>query len=337
MTSPLPLRFGILGAANIARAFAAGVAPSTAVKVVALASRDIAKGRSFANDIGVGCVHESYEALLSDPDIDAVYIPLPNNLHAKWAIRAAQAGKHILCEKPLAVNSCEARAMFAAARENGVFLAEAYPYRAQPQTLKLRQLLAEGAIGPVQLIQASFGFTFTNPANIRLDPAMGGGALLDAGSYAVSFVRMVAGELPKRVLASALWTDSGVTRTVAAMLEFASGLRAQLSCSFSTAFHRHALIAGQSGILETTFLNHPPEGGEAVIHLRRGVRVDTVRETIATPGPNGFLAEAEEFARSITHGRQCWNGSTEQESVDTLAIIEAILQSIELDGWIGMN
>jgi hypothetical protein len=170
-SSPRPLRIGILGAANIARLFVAGVCPSLKVAVTAVASRDVERGRKFASETGITQVQPTYEALLADPEIDAIYNPLPNNLHAEWSIRAANAGKHVLCEKPLATSATEARAMFAAAARNGVQLAEAYPYRAQPQTLKLRELLKEKAIGRLQLIQASFGFPMTDAANIRLNPA----------------------------------------------------------------------------------------------------------------------------------------------------------------------
>ena len=138
---------------------------------------------SFARELQVPHVHPTYEALLADPAIDAVYNPLPNSLHAEWSIRAADAGKHVLCEKPLAASAAEALAMFEAARRNKVYLVEAYPYRAQPQTLKMRELLAAGAIGRVQMIQAFFGFSLSDPADIRMnariivvgiaDPALG--------------------------------------------------------------------------------------------------------------------------------------------------------------------
>ena len=160
--------------------------------------------------------------------------------HAEWSIRALDAGKHVLCEKPLATSGQEARAMFDAAKRNDRRLAEAYPYRAQPQTLKLGDLLRQNAIGRVQLIQASFGFPLADAANIRMNPALAGGALMDAGCYPVSFVRMVAGSRPARVQALAQWSDSGVDRTLVASLEFASGLIAQISCTFATARHRRA-------------------------------------------------------------------------------------------------
>ncbi len=336
MTNLHPLRLGILGAANIARAFAHGVAPSPHLEIVALASRDPEKGRAFAQEIGVARVHASYEALLQDQDVDAVYIPLPNALHAEWVIRAAEAGKHVLCEKPLAVSAAQTRAMFDAARKHQVQLAEAYPYRAQPQTLKLRELLAAGTIGKLQLIQASFGFLFSDPANIRLNPALGGGALLDAGSYVANFVRMVAGELPSRVHASAHWAQSGVDRTMVATLEFRSGLLAQIACSFATAFHRRALIVGDAGSLHTTFLNSPPEGGPPTIELRQGVRATAPLETIETAGGSGFLAEAEAFWKLVAQGPAHWTGTTPQESIDTAVILEAILHSAKAGDWVAL-
>ena len=241
-SSPRRLRIGVLGAANIARLFVEGVRPSPKVAVTAVASRDVERARKFASATGIAHVHSTYAALLADPDIDAIYNPLPNSLHAEWSIRAANAGKHVLCEKPLATSASEVRAMFEAATRNGVYLAEAYPYRAQPQTLKLRELLKENAIGRLQLIQAAFGFPLSDASNIRLNPVLAGGSLMDAGCYPVSLVRTIAGERPNRVHAVARWSESGVDRTLVATIEFASGLLAQISCSFATARHRHAFV-----------------------------------------------------------------------------------------------
>ena len=210
-----PLRIGVLGAAKIARLFVDGVRPSRKVVVAAVASRDVDRATAFARDAGVAMVHPTYEALLHDPEIDAIYVPLPNNLHAAWSIRAADAGKHVLCEKPLAATAAEARAVFEAARANGVYVVEAYPYRAQPQTLKMRELLTADAIGKLQLIQASFGFPLTDVANIRMNPTLAGGALMDAGSYPVSLVRTIAGTKPTRVFAISRWLGSRIVRRLA--------------------------------------------------------------------------------------------------------------------------
>jgi len=322
-----PLRIGILSTANIARAFVSGVRPSSTVTVTAVASRDAAKAEGFAREVGIPRSFGSYEALLADREIDAVYIPLPNSMHAEWSVRAAEAGKHVLCEKPLSATATEARTMFEAARKHGVCLVEAYPYRAQQQTLKLRELLEAGAVGRVQMIQASFGFTISNNPNIRLNPALAGGALMDAGSYPVSLVRMVAKKRPSRVTAVAHWTDTGVDRTLVATIEFASGLFAQISCSFATAVHRQALIAGSEGVLQTTFFNHPSPATPPVLHLRHGKGWDSVTETIEVTATNGFLAETEAFERLVRHGPTYWTGASPEESVDIMLTLEAILHS----------
>src|SRR3984957_8030445 len=168
-----PDRYGVLGAANIARQFTRGLAGSEVAVVDAVASRGAEKAASFAAELGIPRHFGSYEALLADPGIDAIYNPLPNDLHAEWSIRACEAGKHVLCEKPLAVTGSEARAMFAAARRHGVVLVEGFPYRAQPHASKLKELVAGDAIGRVQTMHAAFGFNLTDEANIRLDPTLG--------------------------------------------------------------------------------------------------------------------------------------------------------------------
>ena len=322
-----PLRIGILGAANIARLFITGVAPSTRVSVTAVASREVRKAQEFANEYGIGKWYGSYDALLADADIDAVYIPLPNVLHAEWAIRAAEAGKHILCEKPLAVTAADARAMFDAARKNSVHLVEAYPYRAQPQMLKLRELLDAGTIGKPEFMQASFAVIFTDPTNIRMDPALGGGALLDAGSYIVSLIRLVCGERPTRVNAVAQWLESGVDKSVLATLEFASGFSAQMVCSFSAAYHRQAYIVGDAGTIQTSFLNHPPLGGPPAIRIQRGATIEAASEIIETAGGDGFLLEAESFQQMLAGGLDKWTGVSEEETIDIIMTLEALAQS----------
>lgn len=341
MTEFTPVRFGILGAATIARAFARGLADSPLAAVAAVASRDADKAGAFAAEFGIPRAHAGYEALLADPGIDAVYIPLPNHLHAEWAIRAAGAGKHVLCEKPLAVGGEQARAMFAAARAHGVCLAEAYPYMSQPQTLRLRELLAEGTLGRVQTVTASFGFALCapdgsplgDPADIRLDPARGGGALLDAGTYAMSLIRLAVGERPARVHATARYTRSGVDLTVAATLEFPGGAVAQLGCSMATAPHRHALIAGERGTVETGYSNHAPAGGVLPLRIGRGTP-DPSFEVVEVPGGNGFRAEAESFARMVRLGPRHWDGASETESIDTALALQAIAASARNDVWV---
>ncbi|HYQ98553.1 MAG TPA: Gfo/Idh/MocA family oxidoreductase [Casimicrobiaceae bacterium] len=321
------MRIGILGAARIARLFVDSVRPSTKVAVVAIAARDATRARAFAAELGIPRVHASYESLLADPELDAIYNPLPNTLHAEWSIRALGAGKHVLCEKPLAMSSRDADAMFAAARSSGRYLVEGYPYRAQPQTVKLRELLASGAIGTVQVVQASFGFPMRDLANIRYDPALGGGALTDAGSYPVSLVRMIAGERPRRASALAQWSSTGVDRALVGLIEFPGGLLAEVSCSFGTARHRHAVIIGDAGMITTTFLNDTSAALPPRIEVRRGTGYDSVRESIVTAEANGFRAEADAFADLVRHGWSRWPGATPEESADTARILEALATS----------
>jgi D-xylose 1-dehydrogenase (NADP+, D-xylono-1,5-lactone-forming) len=319
------LRIGVLGAANIARSFIAGVKPSSKVKVTAVASRDAGKAEQFARANGVARHFGSYEALLADGEIDAIYNPLPNSLHAQWSIRACEAGKHVLCEKPLCVTPSEAHAMFAAAGKYKVHLVEGYPYRAQQQTIKLLELVATGTIGRVRLIQASFGFKLAAGPNIRVDSALGGGSLLDAGTYPVSLVRMVARERPSRVHAVARW-EGDVDRSLAATIEFESGLLAQIASSFDTSVHRQALIAGDEGVIQSPFMNHPPLDRPAEIMVKRGTGWDAEYKTVGMPASNGFLAEAESFADLVKTGSG-WQGPTAEESTDIVAMLAALLSS----------
>ena len=195
-----PLRWGILGTARINRMLIPPLRVSPGNRLVAVASRDLARGEAYAREWEIGRVHGSYEALLADPEIDVVYIPLPNHLHAEWTIKAARAGKHVLCEKPLALTVEDVDAMTAACREAGVVLAEAFMYRHHPQTLKVKELLDAGAIGTLRFLRGSFSFPLTRPNDVRLRPEWGGGCLWDIGCYPLSFARYLVGPRAARGL-----------------------------------------------------------------------------------------------------------------------------------------
>jgi D-xylose 1-dehydrogenase (NADP+, D-xylono-1,5-lactone-forming) len=302
------LRIGILGTARIARQFAQGVAPSETVEVIAIASRDAHKAEEFAHEMAIPRSAGRYEDLLTDPELDALYVPLPHSLHAEWVVRAAAAGKHVLCEKPLALDGAQARAMFKSAEEAGVVLVEGYPYLAQPQTAKLRALLDAKAIGPLHLIRGIFGFTMNHLGDFRLDCAQGGGALMDVGCYPVSLVRVLSHERPVRVHAFARRTSSGVDQTLVATLEHESGLLAEISCSFATPLYRRAEIFGTAGMIETSYSNHTSTKLPAELHLRRGVAPDSPRETLQLNTGNGFRLQAEAFRQHILTGAATWSG-----------------------------
>lgn len=321
-----PLRIGMLSTANIGRHFAAGCRGSAKVEVVAVAGRDPARTAGFAGRNGIPRALDGYAALLADPEVEAVYNPLPNTMHAEWSIRALEAGKHVLCEKPVAVTADEARAMFVAAERAGLLLFEAFPYRAQPQTLALAKLVAGGEIGRPLIVQAAFGFPVANPANIRLDPDLGGGSLLDAGSYPVSLIRMLAGEQPSRVSAAATWGATGVDMTLAATFEFPSGLLAQAASSFGTGLYRRAIVACENGVVETDFLNHLTSDQPGDLRVSRGGWTPT-HETMDFAPLDGFRAEAESFADAVRAGPAAWNGIGARESVDVMAMLDATIAS----------
>ena len=325
-----PLRIGILGAARIARKFVEGVRGSTKVRVTAVASRDRARATEFAAVLGVPHVFDTYDALIASQVTDAIYNPLPNGLHGEWSIRAMDAGKHVLCEKPLAVSRAEAERMFAAARRNNVRLAEAFPYRSQPQTLLLQQMLADGAIGRVRMVTATFAFTLANRSDIRLDPALGGGALMDLGAYPLSLIRMIAGAAPTAMQVLGGMDPGGVDSTAMATLQFASGMLAQASCSFDAAVHRQALIAGEDGVIETSYANHTSADMPPALVIRRGRDNRDIRETIVADAVNGFLAESEAFADYVAG--QPWNGISERESIDVAAMLETLRQMLAVGG-----
>ncbi|MFO1287447.1 MAG: Gfo/Idh/MocA family oxidoreductase [Rubrivivax sp.] len=341
-----PLRLGILGCAKIAGIFCrhviGGPAPSPRVRVVAVASRQAATAEAFAATHGIGRAHGSYEALLADEEVEAVYIPLPNSLHAPWAVHAAEAGKHVLCEKPLALSLAEARTMFGAARKAGVLLLEGYPYWFQPQTGDMLDLLHGGAIGRVKSVQASFGFTLANAhENIRMNAELGGGALLDAGSYAVSLIRLVMGEAPLSVRAESAWSASegGVDISTRGTLFFAEGRRAQMSCAMDTALHRHATIVGDGGVIHTEFLNHTsrePRGDAAghlpsLLRVRRGSGPVPFEEVHSATG-SGFRFAAEAFARVVAERDTDAIERAAAASLDIAATLEALALSARRGG-----
>jgi len=267
----------------------------------------------------------SYEQLLAARDIDAVYIPLPNSLHAHWSIAAARAGKHVLCEKPLALTESEALEMFAAADAAGVVLLEAFPFLFQPQMFQIEQLVASGAIGDIRAVSAFCGFSLGNPQDIRLDAKLGGGALLDAGCYAVSFIRQIVGCRPARVSAAARWQGE-VDQTLAATLEFDSGVLGQITCSFASGLHRAAIVAGSDGVIETEYQNHTIRSEAPSFRLRRGSDWRTPIETIAVPRADGFHLELDAFVEFIRSGSNDSLARRRAASIDnawTLAAIHA--------------
>jgi D-xylose 1-dehydrogenase (NADP+, D-xylono-1,5-lactone-forming) len=286
------MKWGLLSTANINRKLLEGVRGTDEATVVAVASRDRSRAEAFAREHGIERALGSYEELLEDPEVEAIYNPLPNSLHVPWAVRALDAGKHVLCEKPLTRRPAEVEEAFAAAERAGRLLMEAFMWRHHPQTRRLRELLDEGVIGRLRLIRASFSFPLRDPEDIRLAGELDGGALMDVGCYCLSGSRFVAGAEPERVSAEQVIGGKGVDIALSATLRFPDDVLAQFDCGLSVG-HRHELEAiGEDGSL---YLADPWHGRSPGIRLTRGEEV----EAIAIADANPYHHQLEKFARAV--------------------------------------
>jgi predicted dehydrogenase len=286
-----PLRWGLLSTARINDALLAGVSASAAGEAVAVASRDLARARAYAQERGIPTAHGSYEALLADRDVDAVYVSLPNGLHLEWSARALRAGKHVLCEKPMARDPAAVDATFALAAERGLVLSEAFMYRHHPQTLRLAELVAEGAIGPLRAIRSHFSFLLSDRDDVRLSARLDGGALMDLGTYCVSAARLLAGE-PEAVTGVQVLGGNGVDVSFAGSMRFARGVVAAFDASFRCAGGYGLEVSGESGTLHVTDPWHIREPG-IELHDADGVR------RIEIPAADSYRLETEDLARAV--------------------------------------
>lgn len=267
------MRLGLLSTANINRLVIAGARASDDVEVVAVASRDAAKAESYAREHGFDRWYGSYEALLADQETDAVYISLPNSMHVDWSIRALEAGKHVLCEKPLTRRPEEAERAFDVAERTGLHLMEGFMYRHHPQTLRVAELVREGAIGALRLVRSAFTFPLEDLENVRMRPELDGGALMDVGCYCVSGSRLLAGE-PEQVFGQQVVGPSGVDVTFLGTLRFPGDVLAQFHASFALPFRQELEAIGDEGSLLLEAPWRPDLGGS--MFLRRGDHVELV-------------------------------------------------------------
>ena len=253
-----PVRWGLLSTARINDRLIPHMQALDRCRLVAVASRQQAKADAYAGERNIERAYGRYEDMLDDAEIDAVYISLPNGLHAEWVVRCADAGKHVLCEKPLALSVAQADQMIAAQKRNGVVIQEAAMMRFAHQTSYIRQLVADRAVGDIRLIRGVFTYVLKNPADVRLDPDQGGGSLWDLGSYCVSFARGVLGEEPTDVAAMQTYTDRDVEIDNAAQMRFAGGKIVQFYSSLASFAHVEADMLGTEGRIEMTcpWVNH---------------------------------------------------------------------------------
>jgi xylose dehydrogenase (NAD/NADP) len=267
-----PVKWGILSTARINRAVIPPAHASEKVELVAVASRDQARADAYAAEWEIPRAHGSYEALLADDEIEAVYISLPNNLHVDWSIRAVEAGKHVLCEKPMGKRAAEVEQAFDAAERAGRILSEAFMYRHNPQAKRLRQLTDEGAIGEPRVVRACFSFALFDPENIRLRTDVEGGSLMDVGCYCVNGSRLLAGE-PELVFGQQLMGPSGTDWVFTASLRFSGDVFGLFDCGTALPSRDELEAIGSEGSL---VLDDPWHAREPVIEVRRGGDVERI-------------------------------------------------------------
>lgn len=311
-------RWGILGPGNIAAKFAAGVAALEDQEVIAVGSRTQASADRFADRFDIVRRHVGYEALVADPNVDAIYVATPHNFHHDHTLLALQHGKHVLCEKPFAINAAEAQEMVDAARRQKRFLMEAMWSRFLPIIVETRKLIAAGAIGKVQMIQADFGFRASfNPASRLFDPALGGGALLDVGIYPISLATMVLGQ-PDRVAALAALGATGIDENTGILLGFPGGEVALLATTIRATTLQEAIILGDNGSIR---LHSPWWVGNTLTLQRAGHEPEViVRPYLA----NGYSHEAIEVATCVRAGKLESDVMSLDESVRIMGVMDAV-------------
>jgi predicted dehydrogenase len=327
-----PVRWGVLSTADIGlRKAIPGLLRARGCEVLAIGSRDEPRARAAAADLGIPRAYGSYDALLADPDVEAIYVPLPNHLHAPWTIAAVEAGKHVLCEKPLALTPAEAQGMADAASAAGVLLMEAFMYRHHPSWVVARELVATGRIGSLVAVDSWFSYFNDDPANIRNIAAYGGGALYDIGCYSVNLSRMLFGTEPDRVSAVVRRDPaSGVDVLASGLLDFPNGT-ATFTCATRVEPDQRVSIYGTEGRITIDIpFNIPPDLPTRVRLTAGGdPPVAPATEIIELPPDDPYAMEAERFAEAIRAGGPAPVPPT--DAVANLAVIERLFAAAEAD------
>jgi len=330
---PEKIRWGVLGAANIAlKKVIPAMQASRWCQMVAIASRDLARAREAAASVGLPKYYGSYEELLADPDIDAVYNPLPNHLHLPWSIRAAEAGKHVLCEKPIGLNAAEARQLMAARDRTGVKIGEAFMVRTHPQWLRAREIVREGGIGELRSIVGAFSYFNRDAKNIRNIAEWGGGALMDIGCYPIVTSRLIFGAEPLRV-AGLIERDPEmqVDRLTSALLEFPSG-HAVFTCSTQMVHYQRMQILGARGRIEVEIpFNAPPDRPTRILVDTTGDLFGGGVRTEEFPVCDQYGIQGDLFSRAILDHSEV--PTPLEESVANMAVIDAVFRSAANGSW----
>ncbi|MCA1032678.1 Gfo/Idh/MocA family oxidoreductase [Bacillus timonensis] len=319
------LRFGILSTANIAqKALIPAMQRSKLVELVAISSGS-GKAKEVGEKFNIPKYYDSYHELLNDKEIDAVYIPLPNHLHKEWVFEAARYGKHILCEKPLALTSLDAEEMFAFCKTQNVVLMEAFMYQFHPQHKRVKELISSGEIGTVKQIRSTFSFPLSMEAdNIRLNKDIGGGVVYDVGCYCINVSRLITGEEPTEIKATAsIHPELNVDTSACGILKFESGILASFDCSFEQPFKEQYEIVGTKGSIQIPFAFRPDrfENGNVPIYVtnENGKREEMVHG-------DQYLLQVNHFVESIQQGNEPIYNS--EKTINNMKVIEEVVQKI---------
>ncbi len=328
-----PVRWGILGTAKIAvEKVIPGMQGSALAQVMAIASRDTAKARAAANRLGIPRSYGSYQELIDDPDIEAIYNPLPNHLHVPWSIRAAERGKHVLCEKPIALTAREARELLEARDRTGVQIGEAFMVRTHPQWLKVKEIIASGRIGELRLIAGHFSYYRRDPGDIRSRVEWGGGALMDVGCYPITLSRWLFGAEPTEVVGLIERDpDMQIDRLTSGLLRFERG-QATFSCATQLVAYQTMQIFGTAGRIAVRIPFSAPPFDEYRVFVDDGSDwAGSGIETIAFPPVNPYTLQADRFSEAI-RGFGSVPVSLE-DAIGNMAVIDALFRSAESRQW----
>ena len=313
------LNWGLLSTARINRDLITPLRASKRNHLLAVGSRSQESADAYARDWKIPRAHGSYEALLADPEIDVLYISLPNHLHAEWTIKAVEAGKHVLCEKPLALSVEEVDAIRSAARQHGRVVAEAFMYRHHPQTLKVQELVRSGTLGTLKLIRGTFSYVLSGEGNVRLNPEWGGGSIWDVGCYPISYTRTVVGGAPLEVFGWQVTGQTGIDETFVGQMRFDNDVLAQFDSSFAIPFHMFMEIIGSDGTLNIP--NPFKPGVDEKLYLTRGDKV----ETIKIKGQELYIGEVEDMTDAILLGKDSLVSLDDSRA--NVAVISGLLES----------
>ena len=313
------LRWGILGTARINRRIIPAMRLARRSELMAVASRARSRAEQHASEWSIPRAVTGYQALLDDPGIDAVYIPLPNTDHVPWTLAAIAAGKHVLCEKPLALDPADVDRIAAAAAAAGLVVEEGFMYRHEPMTRRVMDLVNGGAVGTIRAVVSGFTFALESTANIRMDRSLGGGSLWDVGSYPVTYAQLIVGHEPKLVFGTAHWHESGVDEEFMGMLRFGGGTTANIYAGFRAAYRTWLEILGSDGGL--TVPNPFRPGPIETLELERNGVVEHIE---VAGSPEIFVKEIEDFEASVLDGApQIVSLAESRRTAATLAALHA--------------